>query len=53
MPTEACPYGRRTPGSRVSKGSIVATSSNAAVFNEPIVGMPYMPAKAAVSPLAT
>jgi NAD(P)-dependent dehydrogenase (short-subunit alcohol dehydrogenase family) len=31
------------------KGSIVATSSNAAVFNEPIVGMPYMPAKAAVA----
>jgi NAD(P)-dependent dehydrogenase (short-subunit alcohol dehydrogenase family) len=31
------------------RGSIVATSSNAAVFNEPIVGMPYMPAKAAVA----
>jgi NAD(P)-dependent dehydrogenase (short-subunit alcohol dehydrogenase family) len=31
------------------KGSIIATSSNAAVFNEPIVGMPYMPAKAAVA----
>jgi NAD(P)-dependent dehydrogenase (short-subunit alcohol dehydrogenase family) len=31
------------------KGSIVATSSNAAVFNEPIVGMPYMPAKAGVA----
>jgi len=30
------------------KGSIVATSSNAAVLNEPIVGMPYMPAKAGV-----
>jgi NAD(P)-dependent dehydrogenase (short-subunit alcohol dehydrogenase family) len=30
------------------KGSIVATSSNAAVFNESIVGMPYMPAKAGV-----
>ena len=31
------------------RGSIIATSSNAAVFNEPIVGMPYMPAKAAVA----
>jgi NAD(P)-dependent dehydrogenase (short-subunit alcohol dehydrogenase family) len=31
------------------KGSIVATSSNAAVFNESIVGMPYMPAKAGVA----
>jgi NAD(P)-dependent dehydrogenase (short-subunit alcohol dehydrogenase family) len=31
------------------KGSIIATSSNAAVFNEPIVGMPYMPAKAGVA----
>lgn len=30
------------------KGAIVATSSNAAVLNEPIVGMPYMPAKAGV-----
>jgi NAD(P)-dependent dehydrogenase (short-subunit alcohol dehydrogenase family) len=30
------------------RGSIVATSSNAAVLNEPIVGMPYMPAKAGV-----
>jgi NAD(P)-dependent dehydrogenase (short-subunit alcohol dehydrogenase family) len=31
------------------RGSIIATSSNAAVFNEPIVGMPYMPAKAGVA----
>lgn len=31
------------------KGSIIATSSNAAVFNEPIVGMPYIPAKAGVA----
>jgi NAD(P)-dependent dehydrogenase (short-subunit alcohol dehydrogenase family) len=31
------------------RGSIVATSSNAAVFNESIVGMPYMPAKAGVA----
>jgi NAD(P)-dependent dehydrogenase (short-subunit alcohol dehydrogenase family) len=30
------------------KGAIIATSSNAAVFNESIVGMPYMPAKAGV-----
>ena len=30
------------------RGSIIATSSNAAVFNESIVGMPYMPAKAGV-----
>lgn len=30
------------------RGSIIATSSNAAVLNEPIVGMPYMPAKAGV-----
>jgi NAD(P)-dependent dehydrogenase (short-subunit alcohol dehydrogenase family) len=29
-------------------GSIVATSSNAALVNEAIVGMPYMPAKAGV-----
>ena len=31
------------------KGSIIATTSNAALFNEPIVGMPYMPAKAGVA----
>jgi NAD(P)-dependent dehydrogenase (short-subunit alcohol dehydrogenase family) len=30
------------------RGSIVATSSNAAILNESIVGMPYMPAKAGV-----
>ena len=30
-------------------GSIIATSSNAAVICEPIVPMPYMPSKAAVS----
>jgi NAD(P)-dependent dehydrogenase (short-subunit alcohol dehydrogenase family) len=30
-------------------GSIVATTSNAAVINEAIVGMPYMPAKAGVA----
>jgi NAD(P)-dependent dehydrogenase (short-subunit alcohol dehydrogenase family) len=30
------------------KGSIIATSSNAAILNESIVGMPYMPAKAGV-----
>lgn len=29
-------------------GSIICTSSNAAVVNEPIVGLPYMPAKAGV-----
>ncbi len=29
-------------------GSIIATSSNAAIVNEPIVGMAYMPAKAGV-----
>lgn len=29
-------------------GSVIATSSNAAVVNEPIVGLPYMPAKAGV-----
>jgi NAD(P)-dependent dehydrogenase (short-subunit alcohol dehydrogenase family) len=32
-------------------GSIVATSSNAAVINEAIVGMPYMPAKAGLAHL--
>ena len=30
-------------------GSIVATSSNAAIVNEAIVGVPYMPAKAGVA----
>ena len=30
-------------------GSIIATSSNAAIVNEAIVGMPYMPAKAGVA----
>lgn len=30
-------------------GSIVATSSNAAIMCEPIVGLPYMPAKAGVA----
>lgn len=33
------------------KGSIIATSSNAALIVEPIVGMPYMPAKAGVAHL--
>lgn len=32
-------------------GSIIATSSNAAIVNEAIVGMPYMPAKAGVAHL--
>jgi len=32
-------------------GSIVATSSNAAIVNEAIVGLPYMPAKAGVAHL--
>jgi len=31
------------------KGSIIATSSNAALINEAIVGLPYMPAKAGVA----
>jgi NAD(P)-dependent dehydrogenase (short-subunit alcohol dehydrogenase family) len=31
------------------KGSIIATSSNAALINEPIVGTAYMPAKAGVA----
>ncbi|MBZ9557989.1 MULTISPECIES: SDR family NAD(P)-dependent oxidoreductase [unclassified Modicisalibacter] len=31
------------------RGSIVVTSSNAAVITEPVVGLPYMPAKAGVS----
>lgn len=30
------------------KGSIIATASNAGIINEPIVGLPYMPAKAGV-----
>jgi NAD(P)-dependent dehydrogenase (short-subunit alcohol dehydrogenase family) len=30
-------------------GSIIATTSNAAIINEAIVGMPYMPAKAGVA----
>lgn len=30
------------------KGSIIATASNAGIINEPIVGIPYMPAKAGV-----
>ena len=30
------------------KGAIVATASNAGIINEPIVGLPYMPAKAGV-----
>jgi NAD(P)-dependent dehydrogenase (short-subunit alcohol dehydrogenase family) len=30
------------------KGSIIATASNAGITNEPIVGLPYMPAKAGV-----
>ena len=29
-------------------GSIIATASNAGIINEPIVGIPYMPAKAGV-----
>jgi len=33
------------------KGSIIATSSNAALINEPIVGTAYMPAKAGVAHL--
>jgi len=33
------------------KGAIIATSSNAAIINEPIVGTPYMPAKAGVAHL--
>lgn len=33
------------------KGSIIATSSNAALVNEAIVGLPYMPAKAGVAHL--
>ena len=33
------------------KGSIIATSSNAAIINEPIVGTAYMPAKAGVAHL--
>jgi NAD(P)-dependent dehydrogenase (short-subunit alcohol dehydrogenase family) len=32
-------------------GSIIATSSNAAIVNEPMVGMAYMPAKAGVAHL--
>ncbi|MBE3639257.1 SDR family NAD(P)-dependent oxidoreductase [Mangrovicoccus algicola] len=32
-------------------GSVIVTSSNAAVVNEPIVGLAYMPAKAAVKHL--
>jgi NAD(P)-dependent dehydrogenase (short-subunit alcohol dehydrogenase family) len=32
-------------------GSIIATSSNAAIVNEAIVGIPYMPAKAGVAHL--
>ena len=32
-------------------GSIIATSSNAAIVNEPIVGIAYMPAKAGVAHL--
>jgi NAD(P)-dependent dehydrogenase (short-subunit alcohol dehydrogenase family) len=31
------------------RGSIVVTSSNAAIITEPVVGLPYMPAKAGVS----
>ena len=31
-----------------TKGSIIATASNAGIINEPIVGVPYMPAKAGV-----
>lgn len=34
-----------------TKGSIIATSSNAAIVNEAIVGLPYMPAKAGVAHL--
>jgi len=30
------------------RGSIIATASNAGIINEPIVGIPYMPAKAGV-----
>jgi NAD(P)-dependent dehydrogenase (short-subunit alcohol dehydrogenase family) len=30
------------------KGAIIATASNAGIINEPIVGIPYMPAKAGV-----
>jgi NAD(P)-dependent dehydrogenase (short-subunit alcohol dehydrogenase family) len=33
------------------RGSIIATSSNAAIINEPIVPTPYMPAKAGVAHL--
>jgi NAD(P)-dependent dehydrogenase (short-subunit alcohol dehydrogenase family) len=31
------------------KGAMIATSSNAALFNEPLVGLAYMPAKAGVA----
>ncbi len=31
-----------------NKGSLVVTASNAGIINEPIVGIPYMPAKAGV-----
>lgn len=31
-----------------AKGSIIVTASNAGIINEPIVGVPYMPAKAGV-----
>jgi NAD(P)-dependent dehydrogenase (short-subunit alcohol dehydrogenase family) len=31
------------------RGAIVVTSSNAAIITEPVVGLPYMPAKAGVS----
>ncbi|WP_296681050.1 SDR family NAD(P)-dependent oxidoreductase [Novosphingobium sp.] len=31
-----------------TRGSIIATASNAGIINEPIVGVPYMPAKAGV-----
>jgi len=34
-----------------TRGSIIATSSNAAVITEAIVGLPYMPAKAGVAHL--
>ena len=34
-----------------ARGSIVATSSNAAIINEPIVGIAYMPAKAGLAHL--
>jgi len=41
----------RVMKARGKGGAIIATSSNAAVVNEAIVGLPYMPAKAGVAHL--